>query len=109
MENMRKITVAYLISLLLLGSNSLLGESYPVIGFLKTNEHTITLQIGPNDQPLYTVRTHSGRMIADSMPETELVAKWPQLKTLIEEGIADDASLNLDDDGNVPGFIESLH
>jgi hypothetical protein len=104
---MKKITGACLISLLLLGCSSQGGESYPVIGFLKTNEHTITLQLGPNNQSLYTVRTHKGRLVADSLPESELVAKLPQLKTLIEEGMADGASLNLNDQGNVDGFIRA--
>jgi hypothetical protein len=99
---MRKITFACLMTLLILGCVAQSGENIDVIGYLKTNEHTITLQLGPNDQQLYTVRTHAGHLLADSLPETELVAKLPQLKTLIEEGMADDDGLIIYGEGNVP-------
>lgn len=66
----------------------------PVIGHLKTRDKLITVQIGQNG-PLYNVASNEGTVLAMDLSETDLVAQFPELKEVIEQGVADWADLDL--------------
>ena len=66
----------------------------PVIGQLKTRDKLITVRIG-QDGPLYKITSKEGVVLAEDLPEKELVAKFPELKEVIEQGMADWADLDL--------------
>lgn len=68
----------------------------PVVGHLKTRDKLITIRTGPNG-PLYTVKSHDGQTIAADLPATELSAKFPDLKQVVELGTADWAGMDLGD------------
>jgi hypothetical protein len=76
----------------------------PVIGQLKTRDKLITVRIG-QDGPLYKVTSNEGVVLAEDLPEKELVAKFPELKQVIERGMADWADLDLRHQGT-PGPVE---
>ena len=65
-----------------------------VIGHLKTRDKMITIRTGP-DGPLYTVESEDGKILAVDLPAAELSAKFPELKDVVERGIAgEDASID---------------
>jgi hypothetical protein len=71
--------------------NSLAG---PVIGHLKTNDKLITVRVG-QDGTVYKVTSNEGVVLAVDLPEKDLVAKFPELKEVIEQGVADWADLDV--------------
>lgn len=68
----------------------------PAIGHLKTRDKLITIRIG-SDGPVYTIKTEDGTILAVDLPEKELSAKFPELKDVVERGIADWAGMDLPD------------
>ena len=65
----------------------------PVIGHLQTRNKLITIRTGA-DGPLYSVKSKEGKILAVDLPATELSARFPELKKVVERGFAgDDASL----------------
>ncbi len=65
-----------------------------VIGRLKTRDKFITIRTGA-DGPLYTVKSKEGKTLAMDIPAAQLSARFPELKDVVERGIAgDDASLS---------------
>ena len=98
----KEITAALLILVSCLCLTACISESGnspesitgPVIGHLKTNDKLITIQVRP-DGPLYTVTSNEGVVLAVDLPEKELVAKFPELKEVIEQGVADWADLDI--------------
>jgi hypothetical protein len=70
-------------------------SGYPLIGHLKTKNKLITIRRGP-DGPLYTVETKDGKILAVNLPAEKLYAKFPELKKVLERGMAiEDASNRL--------------
>ena len=69
-------------------------SSNPVIGHLKTRDKFLTIRTGP-DGPLYTVKSKDGRTLAVDLPGADLSAKFPELKDVVEGGIADWAGMDL--------------
>jgi hypothetical protein len=68
---------------------------YPVIGHLRTKNKFITIRTGPNG-PLYTVEAKDGKILAENLPAEKLYAEFPELKNVLEQGIAvNDASIRL--------------
>ncbi|MDB9822292.1 hypothetical protein OAC89_01150 [Deltaproteobacteria bacterium] len=65
----------------------------PVIGHLKTRDKLITIRLG-SDGPLYTVKSHDGKVIAMDLPADELYAQFPELKDMVERGIAGWATID---------------
>ena len=68
-------------------------SGYPVIGHLKTRDKIITIRTGP-DGPLYTVETKDGEILAVNYSAEKLYAKFPELKNVLEQGIAVDDATN---------------
>ncbi len=66
----------------------------PVVGHLKTRDKLITIRTG-NDGPLYTVKSEDGTVLAVDLPPDELSVKFPDLKNVVEGGIADWAGMDL--------------
>jgi hypothetical protein len=58
-----------------------------VIGHLKTRDKVITILTGRGG-PLYTVKTADGKVLAEQLPEHELYAKFPDLKEVVDRGLA---------------------
>ncbi len=67
-----------------------------VIGHLKTMDKSITIHVGPNG-PFYTVTSQSGEVLAVNLSTGELSEKFPELKKLVEKGIANWAGIDLDE------------
>ena len=68
------------------------ASGYPVIGHLKKKGRIITIKKGP-DGPLYTVETKDGKILAVNLSSDKLYAEFPELKSVIENGLAvDDAA-----------------
>ena len=67
------------------------APDYPVVGYLKKRDKTITIKTGP-DGPLYTVESKDGKILAVNLPAEKLYAKFPQLRNDLENGFAVDAS-----------------
>ena len=68
-------------------------SAHPIIGHPKTRDKLITIRTEP-DGPLYTVKSSSGQVLAVDLPAAKLTAKFPELKDIIEHGIANWAGLN---------------
>jgi len=64
-----------------------------VIGHLQTIDKLITIRTGP-DGPLYTVKSDSGEVLAVDLPLRELSAKFPELKAVVEKGVANWAGMD---------------
>ena len=62
-------------------------SGYPVIGYLKKRDRVITIKKGPGG-PLYTVETKDGKILGANLPADILCAEFPDLKSLIEKGMA---------------------
>jgi hypothetical protein len=63
-------------------------ESYPVIGHLKTVDKTVTIYSGP-EQPVYSVLSTSGQILADNLTVDQVVARFPELTKLVQQGYAE--------------------
>ncbi len=71
-------------------------EEGGVIGHIQTRDKTITIRSG-SDGPLYTVKSVDGKVLAVDLSLDDLYAEFPDLKEIVENGLAgDDASLRLD-------------
>lgn len=78
------------------GENRKDSTGYPVIGHLKKRDRVITISKGP-DGPLYSVKTENGRTLAVNLSAEKLYAEFPDLKSVIEKGMAvDDAAYRPD-------------
>ena len=73
--------------------NTMQESNVPVIGHLKTRDKLITIRTG-SDGPLYTVKSKDGTVLAVNLPAEDLYAMFPELKDLMERGIADWAGLD---------------
>jgi hypothetical protein len=69
-----------------------------VIGQIRTRDKVIIILSGA-DGRLYTVKSKEGNILAKDLNSGELNVKFPELKNLVENGLAGDASLRL---GNTP-------
>lgn len=77
---------------LVLSSQFSQAEAYPV-GTLKTNQYLVHL-INDRQSRKYEVFDHNGNLILQASSDQELIAKLPELKSLINESTAyQDASL----------------
>jgi hypothetical protein len=63
-------------------------ESYPVIGHLETVDKTVTIYSGP-EQPVYSVLSASGQILADNLTADQVVARFPELTELVQQGYAE--------------------
>jgi hypothetical protein len=68
-------------------------SSSPAIGHLKTRDKLITIRTG-SDEPLYSVKSEDGTVLAVNVSATDLHARFPELKDLMERSIADWAGLD---------------
>jgi len=66
----------------------------PIVGHLKTRDKLITMRSG-SDGPLYTVKSEDGTVLAVDLAGEDLSAKFPELKNVVERGIADWAGMDL--------------
>ncbi|MDP6470356.1 MAG: DUF4974 domain-containing protein [Pseudomonadales bacterium] len=64
------------------------GSSEPVVGHLKTRDKVITIRAGEGG-PLYTIKSEGGAILAADLTHEELAAKFPDLKRVVQGGIAD--------------------
>ena len=67
-------------------------SSGPVTGHLKTRDKLITIRAGSNG-PLYTVESEDGTVLAVDLPAEDVSAKFPELKDVVERGVADWAGI----------------
>jgi hypothetical protein len=63
------------------------------IGHLKTRDKVLTIRTGP-DGPLYTVKSADGNVLAAGLSPTDLSTRFPELKDMVERGIADWAGID---------------
>jgi hypothetical protein len=68
-------------------STSRSNSTHPVIGRLETRDKLITIRAKP-DGPRYTVQLKDGRIVAADLPAADVSAKFPELKPLLERGVA---------------------
>lgn len=68
------------------------GEA--VIGQIKTRDKVIVIRSGADGQ-IYTVKSEDGDLLADDLNTEELNKKFPELKDVVENGLAGDASLRM--------------
>ena len=66
---------------------------HPVICHLKTRDKLITVSAGL-DGALYSVKSVSGSVLAVHLSATELSTRFPELKAVVEQGIADWAGMD---------------
>lgn len=72
-----------------------------LVGRLATTERIIELwRVG--DDTRYRVKTLDGEALSALLTETALEAEYPGLYKMVEQGVADDASLS-------PGMIDARH
>lgn len=62
------------------------------VGTLETNSHRVLIGI-KESKPVYTVQDLQGQVLARELSREELFSAFPNLKTLVKGGIAQDASL----------------
>ena len=65
----------------------------PVIGHLEMKDKLITIRTG-SAGPLYTVKSKDGKVLAEDLDPAELSAKFPELKDVVEQGVADGATMD---------------
>ncbi len=70
-----------------------MDPAHPVICHLKTRDKLITVCAG-EEMALYTVKTHSGAVLAVNLSAMELSTRFPELKGVVEQGIADWAGMD---------------
>ncbi len=88
---MKKITALLAFTLAAHGALSE-PKTDTMIGTLSTGDYLI--EIWPGDKaPLYLLKNRNGKTLTDKLPAEVLAKNYPELKALIENGIADDASL----------------
>jgi hypothetical protein len=75
-------------------ANSQESTAAPVIGQLKTTDKLITVHAGEWGS-IYKVTSHKGVVLGANLSKEELIAKYPELKQVIEQGIADWADLDV--------------
>ena len=61
-----------------------------LIGSLKTNEKIINVLSGKSG-PMYTIKTIGGEILAENLSKQEAIDKFPEIKAILERGIADNA------------------
>lgn len=62
------------------------------IGTLETNKHRVDIAIEDN-RPVYSVYDRQGNLLAADLTRDQLFAKLPYLESVLDKGIAKDASL----------------
>lgn len=65
----------------------------PVIGHLEMKDKLITIRTG-SAGPLYTVKSKDGNILAEDLDPAEMSAKFPELKDVVEQGVADSATVD---------------
>lgn len=65
-----------------------------VIGQIQTRNKVIIIRSGADGQ-IYTVKSKEGDILADDLNAEELNAKFPELKEVVENGLAGDASVRM--------------
>jgi len=69
------------------------GSAHAVIGHLKTRDRIITISTGPSGL-CYTVKARDSKVLAEELAEDELYSRFPELKEVLDRGLAgDDARL----------------
>lgn len=86
-------------------SNQSSGD--PVIGQIRTKDKVLIIRSGAEGRN-YTVKSKDGDLLADDLNTGELEARFPELKDVIENGLAGDASVHMNNvpDKKVPVKIE---
>ena len=59
----------------------------PVVCYLKTRDKIITIRCGAHG-PLYTVKGHNGEMLAENISASQIRARFPELRGIVEDGLA---------------------
>ena len=59
----------------------------PVVYYLKTRDKIITIRCGAHG-PLYTLKGHNGKMLAENISASQLRARFPELKGIVDDGLA---------------------
>jgi hypothetical protein len=67
------------------------AQSIPV-GTLETNQHRVDIAFEGN-RPVYSVYDRQGNLLAADLTRDQLFAKLPYLESVLDKGIATDASL----------------
>lgn len=92
----RPVLVQTLLPLLLFCAAAALGgkpSAEPTsVGSLRTKDRIVEIHSGERG-PLYTVKTLDGELLARRLSLEMLSLNFPDLGTLIERGVADEASL----------------
>jgi hypothetical protein len=65
-----------------------------VIGQIQTRDKVIIIRSGADGQ-LYTIKSKDGNLLAADLNAGELNARFPELKEVIQNGLAGDASLRV--------------
>jgi len=60
----------------------------PVVCYLKTRDKIITIRCSAHG-PLYTVKGHDGRMLAENISASQLREKFPELRGIVEDSLAE--------------------
>ncbi len=69
------------------GTNAPAPSDFPVIGYLKSRDRTVTIKVGPKG-PLYSVTTAAGKVLCDNASLDQLRAEAPELHQFIKSAIA---------------------
>ncbi len=81
-----------------------------VIGQIRTRDNVIIIRSGANGR-LYTIKSKGGSILAVDLNAGELNERFPELREVIENGLAGDASLrlkNAPDDKNPVIIIKDI-
>lgn len=78
-----------------------------VIGQIRTKDKVLIIRSGADGRH-YTVKSKDGDLLADDLNTAELETSFPELKDVVENGLAGDASVHMNSslDNKVPVKIE---
>jgi hypothetical protein len=60
----------------------------PVVGHLETRGHLITITVGKDERPRYTIRTREGEVLAEALSAEEVRAEAPELHKILKDALA---------------------
>lgn len=69
------------------------NDVHPVICHIATRDKLVTVSVG-QEGALYTIKTDQGTVLAVHLSATELSTRFPELKGMVERGIADWAGMD---------------
>lgn len=73
------------------------SSAHPVLGQIQTRDKVVIIRSGTEGR-LYTVKSKDGNILAVDLDIGELDARFPELKEVVENGLAgDDATLRIKD------------